>query len=785
MKFSNRLIIIVFLCLLGMQSAMASFLLPNSSYVMHVKTGSSCWRATSIPSYCDPLLVNFSDNGDVINLGGTDYGSPIAGDGWAGVIVFTTDAAGENFTVNSFSQDATPGTAMGRIFFFSDTPEQMTGSITAAGDMTFIPASRMAIGEMFAETISVQRWNFDNSSKTASPSNDWEPLTTGISTNQYDFGFNHAAYSVTGSPLAADGSGGWNARLVTAGNMGEDWGLFSGIQYEEIWDVHIQAYSQPDSDSDGVDNGVDAFPNNNAASVDADNDGLPDAWNAGCDVTCQNGSGLILDTSLDDTDNDGVVNGSDAFPTDPNETTDTDSDGVGDNADAFPGNNAASVDVDNDGLPDEWNAGCDITCQNNSGLTLDTSEFLLPNTSYVMHIKTGSSCFLFGDCNGGALGLLTDNSDVLSLNGTDYGSSIAGDGWAGVIVFTTDATGENFTVSSFSQDAAPGTAMGTIVFFSDTPGLMTGSITAGGGMTFIPASRMALGQFFTDTIGVQPWSFDNSSMVAAPTNTWEPLTTGTSTNEEPSTGAVLHSLTGSPLVFDGVITPEGDLVYASWNARLVMAGNMGVDWLIFNGTPYTEIWDVHIEAYVASGADGDGDGVDDGADAFPNNNAASVDVDSDGLPDAWNVGCDATCQSGSGLILDTSLDDTDNDGVANGSDAFPTDPSETTDTDSDGVGNNLDINDDNDSYDDVVDNCTLTSNDQLDTDGDGYGNACDADFNGDNIVNSFDIGLFRTMFFNTGVQDADMNGDSIVNSLDLGMFKKDFMGSPGPSGLNP
>ena len=53
---------------------------------------------------------------------------------------------------------------------------------------------------------------------------------------------------------------------------------------------------------------------------------------------------------------------------------DADGDGVADSIDAFPTNIAASVDADNDGLPEEWNTSCDVTCQNNSGLTLDTTS---------------------------------------------------------------------------------------------------------------------------------------------------------------------------------------------------------------------------------------------------------------------------------------------------------------------------------------------------------------------------------------------------------------------------
>lgn len=151
--------------------------------------------------------------------------------------------------------------------------------------------------------------------------------------------------------------------------------------------------TEADTDGDGVGDSTDAFPDNVAASVDADNDGLPDEWNIDCNTTCQDDSGLVLDVFLNDTDNDGVVNASDAFPNDPTETVDSDGDGVGDNADAFPNNIAASVDEDNDGMPDEWNAACDVACQDDSGLTLDV----------VSDAATGTSTSSGG---GGSLGLL-------------------------------------------------------------------------------------------------------------------------------------------------------------------------------------------------------------------------------------------------------------------------------------------------------------------------------------------------------------------------------------------
>jgi hypothetical protein len=96
---------------------------------------------------------------------------------------------------------------------------------------------------------------------------------------------------------------------------------------------------------------------------------------------------------------------------------------------------------------------------------------------------------------------------------------------------------------------------------------------------------------------------------------------------------------------------------------------------------------------------------------------------------------------------------------------------------------------DKDGVPDYVDNCSLVPNpDQLDSDADGYGNACDGDLNGDRLVNSQDLGLFKRAFDPaTGDGDlkaaADFNGDGKVNSLDLGLFKKLFGKPPGPSGL--
>lgn len=88
-----------------------------------------------------------------------------------------------------------------------------------------------------------------------------------------------------------------------------------------------------DDDNDGVLDGNDALPLNPQESKDTDKDGVGD--NA--------------DT---DDDSDGVVDVQDSFPQDSKESKDTDKDGVGDNQDAFPYDAKEWKDSDKDGVGD-------------------------------------------------------------------------------------------------------------------------------------------------------------------------------------------------------------------------------------------------------------------------------------------------------------------------------------------------------------------------------------------------------------------------------------------------
>ncbi len=131
----------------------------------------------------------------------------------------------------------------------------------------------------------------------------------------------------------------------------------------------------PDNSTTGL--YIDEFPEDKCASKDRDGDGCPEEWNEGIDPASE-GTELEFDSFPDDpaahidADGDGYPDRwntgksqedsttdliIDELPQDANEWRDTDGDGIGDNSDDFPEDPAASLDSDGDGHPDEWNSG--------------------------------------------------------------------------------------------------------------------------------------------------------------------------------------------------------------------------------------------------------------------------------------------------------------------------------------------------------------------------------------------------------------------------------------------
>ena len=112
--------------------------------------------------------------------------------------------------------------------------------------------------------------------------------------------------------------------FTTMGTPSED------ADHDGVADVNDQCPDHDDgvdTDSDGLPDGCDEYPEDPAASIDTDGDGYPDAWNEG-KTEADSTAGLSLD----------------AFPDDSSEWLDTDEDDTGNNAD---------TDDDNDGLSDE------------------------------------------------------------------------------------------------------------------------------------------------------------------------------------------------------------------------------------------------------------------------------------------------------------------------------------------------------------------------------------------------------------------------------------------------
>jgi len=92
--------------------------------------------------------------------------------------------------------------------------------------------------------------------------------------------------------------------------------------------------------------------------------------------------------------------------------------------------------------------------------------------------------------------------------------------------------------------------------------------------------------------------------------------------------------------------------------------------------------------------------------------------------------------------------DTDGDGVLDGADLFPNDPTEWSDNGLDGIGDNADPDDDNDGVLDIYDAFPFDPAESADSDGDGVGDNADvfpydstewADFDGDGIGDNADL----------------------------------------------
>ena len=216
------------------------------------------------------------------------------------------------------------------------------------------------------------------------------------------------------------------------------------------------------------------------------------------------------------------------------------------------------------------------------------------------------SAFTFGDvstiCVSGSPSVMTDNA-VPGAPALSGGDGIAGDGLAGTITIETskaDALGNlTFSVDAFQMDPYLATAGGTFKTSMTPPdGALNGSgtVDAAGNMTLDVTGRTGIAQFFEFTIGVQPWNIDDSAAVAGNgdpiTGLYEGFTTGSNSNFDPVAGGINLTLTGRPIG-----DANADTIL---DAVLVSVGNVGTAWGAFDGTPYSEAFNVQFELVSAN-----------------------------------------------------------------------------------------------------------------------------------------------------------------------------------------
>ncbi|WP_420553467.1 MBG domain-containing protein [Tenacibaculum aiptasiae] len=517
-----------------------------------------------------------------------------------------------------------------------------------------------------------------------------------------------------------------------------------------------------DDDNDGVLDVNDAFPLNASASVDTDADGMPDNCAGG---TCT--GGLVLDT---DDDNDGVLDINDAFPLNASASVDTDSDGMPNECvggtctgglvldtdddndsildvnDAFPLNASASIDTDTDGMPDDCVGG---TCT--GGLVVDTDDdndsvldindaFPLNASAFVDTDADGmpNEC-VGGICTGGLVLDMDDDNDGVNdaielLEGTaplDAGSKPIDKliNATSVVAnsFYNGSTSPNFLIGEGNFNAVATGSLPLYRTYRPYPNINSQWVSTNNhaGQVIVTFN---FGTEGAEIDGAYFWNYHRSD--GASTLGVENFTLEYETINNPGVWNNIgdYSLTLSQGTGD--LAPEikmfGSTLQKVKSIRMIInrSGWIGLGKVRFHGV------DTDGDGTINSiDTDDDNDGVLDINDAFRLNASASIDTDSDGMPNDCVGG---TCTGG--LIIDT---DDDNDTVLDVNDAFPLNASASVDTDSDGMPDDcvggtctgglvLDEDDDNDTVLDISDNCPIAVNtDQADADLDGIGDVCD------------------------------------------------------------
>lgn len=471
-----------------------------------------------------------------------------------------------------------------------------------------------------------------------------------------------------------------------------------------------------DSDNDGVPNSEDICPGGDD-NVDSDSDGTPDD----CD-TDRDGDGTPNDTddfpddsgewkdsdgdgvgdntdpfpdnpdewSLDDADGDGVTDRLDAFPNDPTESVDSDGDGVGDNSDAFPNDPSEWADIDGNGIGDN---------EDN-----DDDGDGIPDYVETRGLFTVENCPWRWYA-------------VSELDYTTYGANDPHRNFTSVDLL--DAPWWRYDYENYRRVVEPATFLGTAegdeqikersittCDFSydafndqDGDGITLGNYYSvsdpGGWNQFGDGDECVQGHH----VAVTPVSMQTPRGPERPDD-WYYGDSGWDSNAPNEIEWRLHRYCSNPLdPLSNDTDGDGLSDYDEIHAQQLCTSESHpiplrtVRWGDQELTQWGRLCNTNPMV-----ADSDGDGVTDGEDLFPTDPTQSVDADGDGYGDNT---------SGSRADL------------------FPEDTDDWFDFDGDGIGDNADLDDDNDNLTDISELENNTNPKNNDTDGDGFNDTID------------------------------------------------------------
>ena len=217
------------------------------------------------------------------------------------------------------------------------------------------------------------------------------------------------------------------------------------------------------------------------------------------------------------------------------------------------------------------------------------AAFLEAGSTGTIYLNSG--CFTFGDCAIDGVGPDDVTDNAITVRGA--GTGIAGDGRVGTINFTVGGDGNTLTIDSFQQDTYTGTSGGNFALNVNAAN-SSGFVSDSGDLT-LTLERFGFPQYFTyldDSI----WNVDNSTKIAGQgdptTGSLDSWTTGTDSNWTPGTSNTVAA-SGSGTALSGGIG-QGSPADGLWYGTVVNFGNVGAAWTAFDGTPYTEKFNIQL-----------------------------------------------------------------------------------------------------------------------------------------------------------------------------------------------